>query len=97
MDPRAALRPGAVWLADRIGGFVAIAAVARGASALVASGVPSPAAIAIARAADLPLVGEVAGLFGWARPGDLLAVDGAAGGVLVHPAADQIERLRHAP
>jgi phosphotransferase system enzyme I (PtsP) len=90
------LRPGAIWIADRIGAFVAIAAVARGAAALVASDAVSPAAIAIARAAQLPTVSDVPGLFGWARPDDLLAVDGETGTVLVHPAAAEIERLRRA-
>jgi hypothetical protein len=36
----------------------------------------------------------VSGLFGWVRPGDLLAVDGDGGTVLVHPAPTDIERLR---
>jgi phosphotransferase system enzyme I (PtsP) len=94
-DPRSSVRPGAVWIADRIGGFVAVAAVARGASALVASDVITPAALAIARAAHLPAVSAVPGLFGWVRPGDLLAVDGDAGVVLVQPAPSEIERLRH--
>jgi phosphotransferase system enzyme I (PtsP) len=94
-EPRA-LRPGAVWIADRIGAFVAIAAVARGASALVASDAVSPAAIAIARAARLPTISDVSGLFGWARPDDLLAVDGDTGHVLVHPAPTDIERMRRA-
>jgi phosphotransferase system enzyme I (PtsP) len=91
-----ALRPGAVWLADRIGGAVAIAAVARGASALVASDAATTPALAIARAARLPLVTEVAGVFNWVRPGDLLAVDATTGTVLVHPASAEIERLRRA-
>jgi len=91
-----AIKPGAVWLADRVGAFVVIAAVARGASALVASDAASDTAIAIAAAAKLPLVTEVAGIFGWTRPGDLLAVDGTSGTVLVHPAPTEIERLRRA-
>jgi len=90
------LRPGAIWIADRIGAFIAIAAVARGASALVAGDAVSPAAIAIARAARVPTVSDVPGLFGWARPDDLLAIDGDTGTVLVHPAPADIERLRHA-
>jgi phosphotransferase system enzyme I (PtsP) len=94
-EPRS-LRPGAIWIADRIGAFVAIAAVARGATALVASDAVSPAAIAIARAAGLTTISDVSGLFGWARPDDLLAVDGDAGSVLVHPAQADIERVRHA-
>jgi phosphotransferase system enzyme I (PtsP) len=94
-DPRS-LRPGSIWIADRINAFVAIAAVARGASALVASDVIAPAAIAVARAAHMPVVSDVPGLFGWARPGDLLAVDGDTGAVLVHPAPTDIELLRRA-
>jgi phosphotransferase system enzyme I (PtsP) len=90
------LKPGGVWIADRIGAFIAIAAVARGASALVAGDAVSPAAIAIARAAQLPTVSDVPGLFGWARPDDLLAVDGDAGLILVHPAPSDIERVRRA-
>jgi len=94
LDARSSARPGAVWLADRVGAVAALVAVARGAAALVASDSASPAAIAIARAAKLPFVTGVSGLFGWARPGDLLAVDGGSGAVLVHPAATEIERLR---
>ncbi len=94
-DPRA-LRPGSVWIADRIGSFVALAAVARGASALVASAEVTSSAIAILRAAAIPLVSEVSGLFSWARPGDLLAVDGESGSVFVHPAPTDIERMRQA-
>jgi phosphotransferase system, enzyme I, PtsP len=88
------LGPGRIWIADHIGAFVAVAAVARGASALVASSSASPAAIAVAAGAHVPLVTEVSGLFGWVRPNDLLAVDGDSGTVLVHPAAPEIERLR---
>ena len=90
------LRPGAIWIADRIGAFVAIAAVARGAAALVASDAVCPASIEIARAAQLPTVSDVPGLFAWARPDDLLAVDGDTGTVLIHPAPTDIERMRHA-
>ncbi len=90
------IRPGAVWLADRVGAFVAIAAVARGASAIVASDAATATAIAVAGAAQLPLVTSAHGVFGWARPGDLLAVDGTTGTVLVHPAPTEIEKLRRA-
>ena len=91
----ASIKPGAVWIADRIGAFVALAAVGRGASALVAAGEHvASATIAIARAARLPLVAEAHGVFGWARPGDLLAVDGDRGEVLVNPAPADIERVR---
>ena len=93
-DARTTLRPGAVWLADRVGAFVVIAAVARGAAAVVAADAVTPGALAIAAAARLPLVSHVPGVFGWAHAGDLLAVDGSAGTVLVHPAPTEIERLR---
>jgi phosphotransferase system enzyme I (PtsP) len=96
IDPRASTRPGSIWIADRVGAFVAVIAVARGAAALLASSAAAPAAIEICAAARLPLVTEVPGLFGWARPGDLLAVDGTSGTVLVHPAPPDIERLRRA-
>ena len=92
-DPRA-LHAGGIWIADRIGAVMAIIAVARGAAALVAGDVVSPAAIAIARAACIPVVSDVSGLFGWARPHDLLAVDGETGIVLVQPAPADIERVR---
>jgi phosphotransferase system enzyme I (PtsP) len=93
-DSTSSLRPGAIWIADHVGSFVAIAAVARGAQALVAADTATPTALAIARAAHLPLVTGVSGLFGWVRAGDLLAVDGGSGTVLVHPAPTEIERLR---
>jgi phosphotransferase system enzyme I (PtsP) len=89
-----ALRPGGVWIADRIGAFAAVIAVARGAAALVACDAISPTAIAVARVARLPSVSDVSGLFGWVRPDDLVAVDGDGGHVLVHPAPSDIERLR---
>jgi phosphotransferase system enzyme I (PtsP) len=94
-DATSPLRPGGVWIADRIGTFVAIAAVGRGAGALVAaSSAVTPAATAIAHAARLPVVADVHGVFGWARPGDLIAVDADHGEVLVNPAPADIERVR---
>jgi phosphotransferase system enzyme I (PtsP) len=93
-DPRPSARPGAVWIADRIGAVMMMIAVARGAAAVITSDTASPAAIAVARAGKLPLVTGVSGLFGWVRPGDLLAVEAESGTVLVHPAPTEIERLR---
>jgi phosphotransferase system enzyme I (PtsP) len=92
---RAILAPGAVWLADRLGAFLALAAIARGAVAVVvASGQVTDGAHAIARAARLPVVASVTGAFAWTRPGDLLAVDATAGEVVVNPAPADVERLR---
>jgi phosphotransferase system enzyme I (PtsP) len=95
-DARASVRPGAIWIADKIGAVIAIGAVARGAGAIVTSLQATPAAHAICRAAGLPLVTDVPGLFGWVRPGDLLAIDGGSGTVLVHPSPTDLEKLRRA-
>jgi len=75
---------------------IAIGAVARGAGAIVTSSSASPAALAILAAAALPIVTDVPGLFGWARPGDLLALDATAGTVLVQPAPSDLDKLRRA-
>ena len=93
-DARASVRPGAIWIADRIGAVMAIGAVARGAGAIVTSSRASPAALAILAAASLPIITDVPGLFGWARPGDLLAIDASSGTVLVQPAPSDLDRLR---
>jgi phosphotransferase system enzyme I (PtsP) len=93
-DDRTSVRHGAIWIADSAGAFLTIAAIARGAAALVTTAHATPTAVAIALAARLPLVTNVAGLFSWARPGDLLAADASTGTVLVHPAPTDIERLR---
>ncbi|HEY6036216.1 MAG TPA: GAF domain-containing protein [Kofleriaceae bacterium] len=95
-DGRATVRPGAIWIADRIGAVMAIGAVARGAGAIVTSSQATPAALAICAAAQLPIVTDVPGLFGWVRPGDLLAVHGSTGTVLVHPAPTDLDKLRRA-
>jgi phosphotransferase system, enzyme I, PtsP len=89
------LRPGAIWLGHGVGTFVAMIAAARGAGALVCAGeAVTPAAIAIARAVGLPIVAEVNGLFGWTRPGDLLAVDTERALVVVNPPPADVEKLR---
>ncbi|MFT3696605.1 MAG: GAF domain-containing protein [Kofleriaceae bacterium] len=95
-DQRSSVRPGAIWIADKLGAVMAIGAVARGAGAIVTSQKASSAALAICNAAQLPIVTDVAGLFGWARPGDLIAVDGSSGTVLVHPSPSDIDKLRRA-
>jgi phosphoenolpyruvate-protein kinase (PTS system EI component) len=95
-DARATVRPGAIWIADRIGAVMAIGAVARGAGAIVTSSQATPAALAICHAAQLPIVTDVPGLFGWVRPGDLLAIHGGTGTVLVHPAPTDLDKLRRA-
>ena len=48
----------------------------------------------VARAAKLPVVSEVGGLFAWARVGDRVLVDADAGEVRVNPSAATIARFR---
>ncbi len=78
--------PGAIWVSDRLGALVALVAGARDAGALIVEQTPTAAAVAIARAEGLALLGEVRSLHAWARPGDRCAVDAPA--VAVDPAAD---------
>jgi multiphosphoryl transfer protein len=94
---RPLLPPGGVWLTQRLGAFVALCAAARGAGAIVVDGgIDSPAALAIARAAGVPVLAEVDGLFAWTRPGDLLVVDADAGSLRINPAASAVEHMRSA-
>jgi len=89
------LPPGAVWVGERIGAFVALCAVARGAAALVCDGrVEEGPGLAIARAAGIPVLGEVDGLFAWLRPGDLVVCDADTGVLRVNPAASSVESFR---
>ena len=81
--------------ADRVGGVVTLIAVARGASAIVVSDTVSTTATAIAlgilEATDRHRRVGRARLI---RPGDLLAVDGDIGSVLVQPAPTETPALR---
>ena len=53
------------------------------------------AVAALARAAGVPLIAGVAGVFAWVHPGDLLVVDADAGSVRVNPEATQVARFRN--
>ncbi len=83
-------------LPERLSATVVVAAVAHRTEAIaVANRVDaSSAAIALARAGALPVVGDVGGLFAWARAGDVLLVEGHAGTVRVNPSPTQIARFR---
>jgi phosphotransferase system, enzyme I, PtsP len=96
------LQSGRIWIGRRLGPFFA-AAAARSAAAVVleGDGEATDEAAAIARAAGLPILVGVRGLFAWTRPGDLLVVDGDRGIVRVNPsssglvaARSQVERRR---
>ena len=52
--------------------------------------------VAIARAAGIPVLADVPGLFAWVRPDDTLLVDCSAGILRVNPPATTIARYRHA-
>lgn len=83
-------------LPERLSATIVVASVAQRAVAIaVANKVPaSSAAVALAQADGLPVVGDVGGLFAWARAGDTLFVDGASGAVRVNPSPTQIARYR---
>lgn len=86
---------GRVWIGSRLGAVLALAAT-QGAAAVVLDGPATAEAVAIARAAGLPLLAGVQGLFAWTRPGDLLVVDADRGLVRVNPDASALAQARHA-
>ena len=91
------MRPGDILISERLGVFSAAHALSRGVSAIVVDGALSQegAVAALARAAGVPLIGGVAGVFAWVHPGDLLVVDADAGSVRVNPEATQVARFRN--
>jgi phosphoenolpyruvate-protein kinase (PTS system EI component) len=90
--------PGEVLVvAERLPAIATLAVVGGRAGAVVASG-PLPEdslGIAIARAAAVPVLADVPGLFAWVRPDDTLLVDCSAGLLRVNPPATTIARYRH--
>jgi phosphotransferase system enzyme I (PtsP) len=81
-------RDGQIWIASRIGACFAMAAAGHAAAiAIDGDGEITEAAAAIARAAGIPLIGGVRGLFAWTRPGDLAMVDADRGLVRINPAS----------
>jgi signal transduction protein with GAF and PtsI domain len=91
--------PGEVLVvAERLPAIATLAVVGGRAAAVVASG-PLPEdslGVAIARAAEVPVLADVPGLFAWVRPDDTLLVDCSAGLLRVNPPATTIARYRHA-
>jgi phosphotransferase system, enzyme I, PtsP len=90
-------RSGDIVISERLRTFLAAHALARGVSAIVVDGpLEATGAVAtFARAAGVPLVASVAGVFAWVQPGDLLVVDADAGSVRVNPEATQVARFRN--
>jgi phosphotransferase system enzyme I (PtsP) len=91
------VRSGDIVISERLRTFMAAHALARGVSALVVDGTLAEggAVATLARAAGVPLVAGVAGVFAWVHPGDLLVVDADAGSVRVNPEATQVARFRN--
>jgi phosphotransferase system enzyme I (PtsP) len=90
--------PGTIAVvAERLGAFFVVWAVARGVSGIVLGGTLDEQALAagLARAAKLPVVSEVAGLYAWVRSGDTLLVDAEQGVVRVNPSATVLAQYRH--
>lgn len=87
---------GGVLVGERLGAFTALAAVARRATAVVLGGRADAASLGtqVARAAGLPVLAEVAGLFVWAHPGDRMLVDAAAGVLRLNPPPTVIAHYR---
>lgn len=83
-------------LPERLSVVVALLAVAQRTAAVAVCAAVSPEALGavVARAAKLPVVADVGGLYAWAREGDVLLVDGDQGTVRVSPSATQIARFR---
>jgi len=96
MSGRPLIRPGAIVVAENLRVFLAVAAIAGGASAFVVEN-PLPAdalAAQIVRSAGRPFLAGVQGLFAWVRPDDLLVVDAEAGSVRVNSEATAVARFR---
>jgi phosphoenolpyruvate-protein kinase (PTS system EI component) len=90
--------PGTVAImAERLGSFSVIWALARGVSGLVVGGTVESDSLAagLARAGKLPIVSEVAGLFAWVRSGDTVLIDGAQGVLRINPSASALAQYRH--
>jgi phosphotransferase system enzyme I (PtsP) len=90
--------PGEVLVvAERLHALAALTVVGGRAAAVVAGGplAEDSLGVRIARAASIPVLGDVAGLFAWVRPDDTLLVDCVAGVLRVNPPATTIARYRH--
>ena len=96
MSGRPLIRPGAIVVAEHLRVFLAVAAIAGGASAFVVQDELRGDALSaqIVRAAGRPFLADVKGLFSWVRPDDLLVVDAEAGSVRVNPEATAVARFR---
>jgi phosphotransferase system enzyme I (PtsP) len=84
-------------VAERLTAIVALTVASLNGTAVVAAGHldPQSLGVAVARAAGIPVLCDVAGLFAWLRPDDSVLVDAEQGVLRVNPPATQIARYRH--
>jgi phosphotransferase system enzyme I (PtsP) len=90
--------PGTIAVvAERLGSFMVIWALARGVAGAVVGGNVEADSLAsgLAKAGKLPVVSEVAGLFAWVRSGDTVLIDAGQGVVRVNPSASALAQYRH--
>ncbi len=99
LSGRSLVRSGGIVLAERLRTFQVLSAIARGATGFVVEGdVPEEGTVAkIVRAAGLPLLKQVTGIFSWVHPDDLIVVDADAGNVRINPGATAVARFRTGP
>ncbi|HEX7477572.1 MAG TPA: GAF domain-containing protein [Polyangiales bacterium] len=85
-------------LAENLPAMVALLVVGLKGAAIVSSGHVDPNGLgaAVAKAAEIPLLSDVPGLFAWLRPDDTVLVDANSGVLRVNPPATLIARYRHA-
>jgi len=93
---RPLVRSGTVVVAERLRPFAAIHAITSGATGFVVEGEvrEDSAAAALVRAAGLPLLSSVGGVFSWLQPDDLLVIE--SGGLRINPPATAIAHFRNA-
>ncbi|MBX3270308.1 MAG: GAF domain-containing protein [Sandaracinaceae bacterium] len=96
VDQRVPSQGAALLLSDRLPALLVLTAIAHRASALAVGAFTDPAGLAakLCRAASLPTVHGVGGLFAWARGGDRVLVDGEQGVVQINPSPAAIAEFR---
>jgi phosphotransferase system enzyme I (PtsP) len=92
---RPLVRSGSIVVAERLRPFAAIHAVTSGAVGFVIEGEARDegAAAALVRAAGLPMLASVGGVFSWLQPEDLLVIE--SGGLRINPPATAIAHFRN--
>ena len=93
---RPLVRSGSIVVAERLRPFAAIHAITSGAVGFVVEGEApdESAAAALVRAAGLPMLASVGGVFSWLQPEDLLVIE--SGGLRINPPATAIAHFRNA-